>query len=267
LNPPSSIGRRIVIQRNTPRELRGRVNSAFFVSRDVLFLIGMAAAGLADIMNVRVLYFLSALLVLGAGIWVLFLPGLRQDAAQWRQAINLLRAVPSAPGLGAGRLATPADFDLLVGVVPTLSALTANERESMINHGRVYETPPGTAIVRYGDESDAAYFILTGRTMVGFPSKEGEYKRLSEMVQGDFFGEIAALTGAHRTADVVAQENTTLFQIDAKTLRGLMGNPVLSQIFLTTMTERLNRTSITDMPRFAGVDQQDVKDLRMEPVG
>ena len=49
--PPSSISRSLVLQRNTPREFRGRVFSAFFVSRDVLFLIGMAVAGLADIID------------------------------------------------------------------------------------------------------------------------------------------------------------------------------------------------------------------------
>ncbi|TSA47172.1 MAG: hypothetical protein D4R46_01520, partial [Chloroflexi bacterium] len=46
-NAPSSIGRCLVVQHNTPREMCGWVNSVFFVSRDVLFLIGMAAAGLA----------------------------------------------------------------------------------------------------------------------------------------------------------------------------------------------------------------------------
>jgi len=267
LNPPSSIGRRIVIQRNTPREMRGRVNSAFFVSRDVLFLIGMAAAGLADVMNVRVLYLLSALLVLAAGVWVLFLPGLRQDAAQWRRAISMLRAAPSAPGLGTGRAITQADFDALVGVVPTLGGLNARESQDLITHSQIVEAPAGTAIIRYGDQSDAAYFILSGQTMAGFPSKEGEYRRLSEMVQGDFFGEIAALTGARRTADVIAQANTTMVQVPAATLRALMGNPALSQLFLAKMTERLNRTSLSDLPRFAGVDQQDLKELRGEPVG
>jgi len=44
-----------VIQRNTPREMRGRVNSVFFVSRDVLFLVGMGRR-LADFMDVRLLY-------------------------------------------------------------------------------------------------------------------------------------------------------------------------------------------------------------------
>ncbi|HMD82508.1 MAG TPA: MFS transporter, partial [Anaerolineales bacterium] len=55
LNAPSFIGRQLVIQRATPREMRGRVNSAFFVVRDVMLVIGMAAAGLADVMNVRTL--------------------------------------------------------------------------------------------------------------------------------------------------------------------------------------------------------------------
>ena len=58
-NAPSAIARRLVVQRNTPREMRGRVNSVFFVSRDVLFLIGMAAAGLADFIDVRWMYFSS----------------------------------------------------------------------------------------------------------------------------------------------------------------------------------------------------------------
>lgn len=263
-NAPSSIGRRLVIQRNTPREMRGRVNSAFFVSRDILFLVGMGAAGLADVIDVRIMYLAASLLVLAGGIWVLFLPGLRQDAAQWRRAISLLRAAPSAPRLGAGRLATPADFDLLLGVAPAISGLTANEREKLVQNGTLFVADPGTAILRYGDEGDAAYFILAGRTMAGLPAEDGGIHSLTEMTQGDFFGEIAALTGARRTADVVAQEVTTLFQVPAETLRVLMGNPALSNLLLTKMTERLNRTSLNELPRFAGVDQQDLKSIRSE---
>ena len=53
LNAPPAIARRLIIQRHTPREMRGRVSSAFFVSRDVLFLVGMGLAGLADVIDVR----------------------------------------------------------------------------------------------------------------------------------------------------------------------------------------------------------------------
>ena len=95
---------------------------------------------------------------------------------------------------------------------------------------------------------------------------EGNYRSLSTMIPGDFFGEIAALTGAARTADVVAAENTRLLQVPAQALRSLMGNPSLSALFLAKMSERLGRTTINELPRFAGVDQQDVRDLQTKPL-
>jgi len=55
LNAPSSIARRLLMQRNTPREMRGRIFSSFFVGRDVVFLLGMVAAGLADVIDVQIL--------------------------------------------------------------------------------------------------------------------------------------------------------------------------------------------------------------------
>ncbi len=103
LNAPSSIARRLVIQRNTMREMRGRVMSAFFVSRDVILLLGMAAAGLADIINIRDLVFASAVLLIGAGILALLMPGLGQPAEEWRRAVDLLRGARVAPGLSLGR--------------------------------------------------------------------------------------------------------------------------------------------------------------------
>jgi sugar phosphate permease len=48
-NSPSSVARSVLLQRNTPREMRGRVFSSFYVMRDVIFLLGMAAAGLNDV--------------------------------------------------------------------------------------------------------------------------------------------------------------------------------------------------------------------------
>ncbi len=261
-NAPSSIGRRLVVQRNTPREMRGRVNSVFFVTRDVLFLIGMSAAGLADFVDVRVMYFSSAILLLAGGFLVLVMPGLRQNRAEWRNALNLLKTAPAMSGPGVGRMALPADLDALAGLLPSLSTLTAKERDTIISQSHVVEAPAGTNIIRHGEGGDAAYFILSGRAVAGIAAGEGNYRSLSTMTAGDFFGEIAALTGAARTADVAAAENTTLLQVPAQVLRSLMGNPALGAIFLAKMTERLGRTSINELPRFAGVNQQDALDLR-----
>ncbi len=68
-NSPASVSRAVLLQRNTPRDMRGRVFSAYYVMRDVIFLFGMAGAGLADVINVRILIGFSAvLLFIGAGL-------------------------------------------------------------------------------------------------------------------------------------------------------------------------------------------------------
>jgi DHA3 family macrolide efflux protein-like MFS transporter len=263
LNAPPAIARRLIIQRHSPREMRGRVSSAFFVSRDVLFLVGMGLAGLADVIDVRWMYLISALMILVAGVWVLVLPGLGQPAAEWRRAMSLLLQAPaSLGGLGLGRAASLADLDALAGVLPGLAALGARDRQGLAASSRVLEAPSGAQIVRHGEASDSAYFVLAGRAVAGLATPEGGYRDLGTLEPGDFFGEIAALTGAARTANVVADAPTTLLQVPAAALRAMMANPALSQLVLGKMTERLARTYISDLPRFGGLDQEALKDLR-----
>ncbi len=124
------------------------------------------------------------------------------------------------------------------------------------------EAPAGACIMRRGETGDSAYFVLAGRLAAGLPAPDGSYRALSTLQGGDFFGEIAALTGTTRTADVAADETSTLLQVPAPALRALMSRPAVSQLVLNKMTERLARTQISDLPRFAGVDQADLRDLR-----
>ena len=91
LNSPMSIARRGLLQKNIPREMRGRVFSAFFVSRDVVFLIGMGGAALADIYPIRDLIVISSLLLVGAGILAQLMPGIGRTGAEWRRALAAAR--------------------------------------------------------------------------------------------------------------------------------------------------------------------------------
>ena len=262
LNAPSSIARRLLMQRNTPRELRGRIFSAFFVARDVVFLLGMVAAGLADLIDVKLLVVAASVVLVVAGIWTQFMPGLGQPAAEWRRAMQLLRTAPAVAGAVPVRAATLADFERLVGHVPQLGLLDDRRREAFVASATVSESPAGATVVSEGEESTAAYFILDGRLVAGTPADDGEYRSLSTMGAGDFFGEIAALTGSRRTANVVVDEPATLVEVPADTLRGLMTIPQLSELFLSKLTERLARTTSADLPRLAGLDQRDLRELR-----
>jgi hypothetical protein len=41
-----------------------------------------------------------------------------------------------------------------------------------------------------------------------------------------------------------------------------MAEPELGSLFLSKLTERLNRTNSPDLPRFSGIDQASLRDLR-----
>jgi CRP-like cAMP-binding protein/predicted MFS family arabinose efflux permease len=262
-NAPSSIARRVLLQRNTSRELRGRVFSAFAVARDVMFLIGISLAGLADVIDIRLLVIVSSIVLVFAGLFTAFLPGVGRPAAEWRRALATLRRAQAAPAAPiAVRPATLADFDRLAGHLPALARITPEQRSGLIASAQVRELPAGATIVSEGEIGDAAYFVLDGRTVAGSPEPDGSYRSLSAMEEGDFFGEIAALTGSRRTANVVAEEPTTIVEVPAATLRALMSVPELGSLFLSKLTERLNRTNNADLPRFSGIDQASLKDLR-----
>jgi MFS family permease len=265
-NAPYSIARRMLVQRNTGAEMRGRVSSAFFVASNAFFLVGMAAAGLADVIDVRLLYLLGGLLTLGCGLWGLVLPGIGQPAAEWRKALAALRTAPPASALIHRRTVLPTDIDLLVGLVPTLAGLSRQDRERIITQGTILQVEPGTRVMHPGEAGDYACFVLQGKTVAGVAAASGDYHSLSSMGPGDYFGEIAALTGAPRTAEVVAEQSSQLLQIPAQVLRMLMTQPGFSKMLLATMSVRLARTSIHELPRLAGVTPQVAFELRQEPV-
>jgi MFS family permease len=265
LNAPSYIGRSLIIQRNTSRTMRGRVSSAFFVARDLAYIIGMPAAGLADLVDVRLLVVANAAVLTVCGLVAFRLPGLGQPTAEWRRLLTMLRTAPAAPGLGLGRAALTSDIDLLAYHMPMIAGLGARERQALAGQLRIYEAAAGTAIVRQGEVSDAAYIVLEGRTAASRADGSGE--RVLEIHNpGDFFGEIAALTGVQRTASVLADQPTRVLQVPAAALRQLMNDPQIHRVFLSKLTERMMRMGLVELPRVGGLDQETLRELRtVEP--
>ena len=109
--------------------------------------------------------------------------------------------------------------------------------------------------ILYKDESGE----WVGRTY----AEVGEtVKSLATIGPGDFFGEIAAITGSPRTANVVTEEFTEVLEIPAATLRELRGVPEMDHLINLKLSERLTRTANADLVRLAGLDQRDLRDLR-----
>jgi CRP-like cAMP-binding protein len=172
----------------------------------------------------------------------------------------MLRTAPSASGLGRATL--PADIGMLAVHLPALAGWSRQAREELAGQTRVYDAPVGTAIVRQGETSDIAYFLIDGRTIASRQEGDGAERVLEVHNAGDFFGEIAALTGVPRTASVIAEQPTTVLQVPAAALRKMMSDPQLNRVFLSKLTERMVRIGMVALPGFGGLDQETLRELR-----
>jgi CRP-like cAMP-binding protein len=168
---------------------------------------------------------------------------------------------PLAPKIGAGREATMLDFDRLSSVLPEIGALALNNRAGFLKGATVAKAGPGEAILKVGEPGDAAYFVLGGKAIAGIPDSGG-YRALSAMGPGDFFGEIGALTGRPRSANVIADESTEVLEVPGATLKALMDLPEMNALINSKLTERVGRTAPSDLPRLARPNQDDLRDLR-----
>jgi MFS transporter, DHA3 family, macrolide efflux protein len=258
LNAPSFIGEQLVLQRTAPREMRGRVNSAYFVVRDMMYVAGMLLAGLADVVNVRTLFMGSAFLLLVAGTVVLIIPALRESTEEWKRTLALLKGIEPAPRLGFGKAASRSEIDRFIKQMNGLEGMTSEERNSLAAQTLISQVMPGKMVVYRGETSDMAYFILKGCVSVGY-LRQDEYVILNYLREGEFFGEVAALTGSARTANVIVEEESELLVIPARVLRKLARNHAgIRAMFQTVMAERLR---MIDLPS-SGLDQQLLRELR-----
>jgi CRP-like cAMP-binding protein len=83
---------------------------------------------------------------------------------------------------------------------------------------------------------------------------------LAYLGEGDLFGEVAALTGMQRTANVITEEDSEFMIIPSRVLKRLASNyPALNVMLHTTIGERLG---LTELPRGTGFDQQLLRELR-----
>ena len=74
-------------------------------------------------------------------------------------------------------------------------------------------TPAGNTIIRQGELGDDLYLIEAGQAEVRVRNLTGQKMAVAILGPGDFFGEIALLTGGRRTADVVALNPMTLLRL------------------------------------------------------
>ncbi len=104
----------------------------------------------------------------------------------------------------------------MVARVPIFAGLNAGEIADVMRLLSAQKVEPGGVIVRRGNEARAMYFIAAGEVEIELPD---EKVRLGV---GHFFGEIAVLRRARRSATVIAVTRTNLLVLDSADLHALM---------------------------------------------
>ena len=106
------------------------------------------------------------------------------------------------------------------GGIPLFSQLTMQEFIDVAVVLDRRSVKKGTVIVREGDPGDSMFIVSTGEVDASVED-DGKTVKVHSFKDGDFFGEMAVLTGEPRTATLTATKNTELLELSRDDLNGI----------------------------------------------
>jgi voltage-gated potassium channel len=131
----------------------------------------------------------------------------------------------------------------LVAKVPFFHNVGASVIADVARLLRPRDYPARAAIVRRGERGDCMYFIASGEVEVRL--RPGAVR----LGPGEFFGEIALLTGEPRSATIVAVQPCTLLTLDIVDFRQLLGRqPQLARVVSEEAERRLQANDVREQP-------------------
>jgi voltage-gated potassium channel len=129
----------------------------------------------------------------------------------------------------------------MVARVPLFHGLDATAIAQIMRLLRAQTANAGDIVVRRGDAAQSMYFIATGEVAV-----EIDGRQHTTLGVGQFFGEIAILRRARRSATVRAVTRANLLVLDATDFHDLMEQePRISERVHTVVRDRLGREIVT----------------------
>lgn len=142
------------------------------------------------------------------------------------------------PGHLAGAIRAGVNPDVMLRV-KVLAGFNDAQLQSFIRYMEIVSLEPLVTAVREGDPGDAMFLILEGELRVSM-TRRGKESILATLKAGDFFGEISLLDEGPRSADVIANERSTLLKISTAAFAKLRHEaPALAEPFLHALGQIL----------------------------
>jgi small-conductance mechanosensitive channel len=118
--------------------------------------------------------------------------------------------------------------------VDILSPIAEDVQQTIADAARVHLYSKGETIIRRDAEGDSMFIVHHGSVAVRVDDAE-----VARLEAGDFFGEMALLTGEHRTADVIALTDVVAVEIAKDALQPvLLDLPELAAAISAKIVER-----------------------------
>jgi CRP-like cAMP-binding protein len=137
--------------------------------------------------------------------------------------------------------ATTADRELLLRAVPLFRSLTAEELRYLAEHMHEHLFPQGSVLFTQGDPGRSMFILFEGLLRVQMKPSNGEPDAaVGQFVPGQWFGEVALLTGDVREATVKARTESVVYEITKEHLETLFERrPELVEKIATALVDRM----------------------------
>jgi CRP-like cAMP-binding protein len=121
-----------------------------------------------------------------------------------------------------------------LGLVDLLSPLSREAHETIAAAARVHTYSRGETIISHGTAGDSMFIVHEGAVSVRVDDAE-----VARLQPGEFFGEMALLTGERRTADVIALSDVVAIEITKHELEPVLhDHPELATSISKRVMER-----------------------------
>ncbi len=135
------------------------------------------------------------------------------------------------------RLPEPEEIRRCLAGIDILSPIAPEVQQTIADAARIHIYSKGETIIRRGAEGDSMFIVHEGSVSVRADDVE-----IARLGPGDFFGEMALLTGERRAADVVARTDVVAVEIAREALRPVLQDlPELAAAISAKVMERRHK--------------------------
>ena len=123
--------------------------------------------------------------------------------------------------------------------LPIIEPLTEEELRKVVEGTQRVLFAAGEPIIRQGDEGDSFFVIDSGHAEVWLREAGGRAAMVKELRAGDYFGEMALLTGERRTATINTVTECVCYEVDRAAFEHVIkANPRIAEVLSERLSSR-----------------------------